>query len=78
MELQAFNNIDQQLKELYSSLQIPLDEAGSLRALDSLGLIHLIDKIENHFAIRLSLVDLNPALMMNHSYLVETVGKYAR
>jgi acyl carrier protein len=69
-------HVDQQLRELYRSLQIPMGDTGSLQALDSLGLIHLIDKIEAHFAIRVSLVDLDPVRMSQHSYLMAMVTKY--
>ena len=68
--------IEQQLIDLYRSLQIPVDASGSLQALDSLNLVHLIDKIENHFAIRISLVDLDPIQMKQHSYIAKIVAKY--
>ena len=65
--------IDQQLKDLYTSMNVPVDESGSLKGLDSLGLIHLIDQIEARFSIRLNLVDLDPVRISQHSSLVEIV-----
>lgn len=71
------SEIDQRLHGLYRSLQVELDSAGQLSALDSLALVQLIDQIESEFSIRMTLVDMDPRLMNQHQYLVETIGKYA-
>ena len=76
MKQAELSHIDEQLKELYRASQIPINESGALGALDSLGLIHLIDKIENHFSVRVKLVDLDPVRMSDHGYLVQMVAKY--
>lgn len=73
---QADTQVDQRLKELYGSLGVKLSGAEQLQSLDSLGLIYLIDKIEQGFGIRIGLVDLDPVKMKQHSYIVQMVNKY--
>ena len=53
-----------------------MDKNGELSQMDSLMLVHLVEKIEEAFSIHIRLLDLDPRDLRRHGQLVALVQKY--